>query len=370
MLPCHHAMQGYDAMNNLSKFIDQLQSDSRFSSLDEAATRQGIVLKILSLLGWDPFNVDEVQPEYGVKDGKIDFSLRYGGINKAFVMVKKRVANYRDCQRQLVSYCLEEKTDMAILTNGISWWFYLPLMEGPIEDKRFLALKVNEQKTEELTTQFFSFLSKTNIASGEATKAARVVCQRRHRARLWREYLPKAWERIMLEPQKWLAPVVSEITKGLCGFSPDERTLQEFVISQMEKSANFSARKTDGAFQKIEDTNRKPPARYEGKSVTSFTFEGTSYQVASWNNMLIKICNIMFAKHTEDFEMVLTLVRGNREYFSKSPYQFLKGEHISGTNIYVDASLSTPEVATLCLDILSLFGYEEKDLTIETISCP
>jgi len=51
-----------DAMKKLVEFIKKIQSDDRFGAFDEAAIKQGIVLKILSLLDWDPFDVDEVQP--------------------------------------------------------------------------------------------------------------------------------------------------------------------------------------------------------------------------------------------------------------------------------------------------------------------
>ena len=63
-------------MDNLLEFLRDIQSDERFKSLDEAAIKQAIVLKILSLLDWDPFNIDEIQPKYGLEDGKIDFSLK------------------------------------------------------------------------------------------------------------------------------------------------------------------------------------------------------------------------------------------------------------------------------------------------------
>ena len=61
-------------MQNLLEFIKKLRSDKRFTSFDEAATKQGIVLKILSLLEWDPFNIDEIQPEYAMGDKRVDFS--------------------------------------------------------------------------------------------------------------------------------------------------------------------------------------------------------------------------------------------------------------------------------------------------------
>ena len=51
---------------NLSSLVNQLKQDRRLASFDEAATKLTVVLHILSLLGWDIYNTDEVTPEYSV----------------------------------------------------------------------------------------------------------------------------------------------------------------------------------------------------------------------------------------------------------------------------------------------------------------
>lgn len=44
--------------------IRELKKDRRLFTFDEAATKQAVILRILKALGWEPFNIDEVQPEY------------------------------------------------------------------------------------------------------------------------------------------------------------------------------------------------------------------------------------------------------------------------------------------------------------------
>ncbi|UCB49965.1 MAG: restriction endonuclease subunit R, partial [Deltaproteobacteria bacterium] len=93
---------------------------------------------------------------------------------------------------------------------------------------------------------------------------------------------------------------------------------------------------------------------------------GTKYDVKSRKEMLLKICEVVAAKHKEDFEMVLTLSGPNKEYFSTNPYELLTCEKISGTEMYVDVNLSAMGAVALTHRVLSLFGYEEKDLSVET----
>ena len=72
----------------LSMVSDEFNT-AEFEYLDEAAIKQGVILKILSLLNWDPFNIDEIQPEYSVDNGKIDFALKHKKLIKAFICFKK-----------------------------------------------------------------------------------------------------------------------------------------------------------------------------------------------------------------------------------------------------------------------------------------
>jgi hypothetical protein len=88
--------------------------------------------------------------------------------------------------------------------------------------------------------------------------------------------------------------------------------------------------------------------------------------VNSWKEMLIKICEVVAAKHKEDFEIVLTLSGPNKDYFSTNPYALLTCEKIPGTEMYVDVNLSAMGIVTLSHRVLSLFGYKEKDLSVET----
>ena len=61
----------------LLKLLEEIQFDRRLVSFDEAATKQTVILRILSCLGWDPFNIDEIYPEYPVGGGRVDYALRH-----------------------------------------------------------------------------------------------------------------------------------------------------------------------------------------------------------------------------------------------------------------------------------------------------
>jgi predicted type IV restriction endonuclease len=149
-------------LDNFINFLKKIQSDKRFKDFDEAAIKQAIVLKILSLLEWDPFNIDELQSEYMLKEDKIDFALKHKESLKVFVSVKKDSKNFKKNIEMLLGLSAQSDVKIAVFTNGSSWWFFLPLIEGSIDDKRFCTIDIQQQKLEDIDKNFLiSFQRKT-----------------------------------------------------------------------------------------------------------------------------------------------------------------------------------------------------------------
>jgi len=353
----------------LLQFIKEIQSDERYDSFDEPAIKQGIVLKILSFLDWDPFNIDEIQPEYEVDGGKIDFSLRHKDSSKAFIGIRKGMKALKKYQEELSNYAVQEGVKIAVLTDGITWWFTLPLVKGSLEEKRFHTIDMNERKAEEIAQNFEEFLSKENVTSGKSLKAAEHIYGTRLKSLLIKENLPKAWKKVLSEPEKWLFDILTQVTEELCGHKPDRDIVEKFLALEIDAKADLSTMLKPRTPTPPPPRETKATVKKEaliGKSIVSFTLDRERYDVKSWKAMLLKICEVVAAKHKDDFEMVLTLSGPNREYFSTNPYELLTCEKIPGTELYVDVNLSPMGAVSLSHRILSLFGYKEKDFSIET----
>ena len=50
----------------IAQAVEQIRNTVSLSVLDESATKQGVVLRLLSLAGWDTFDISQVVPEYTV----------------------------------------------------------------------------------------------------------------------------------------------------------------------------------------------------------------------------------------------------------------------------------------------------------------
>ena len=85
-------------------FVKDLKSNKKLDKFDEASTKQAVVLRLFSFLGWDIFNVDEVYPDYSVNSHSVTYSLRNKNTNKIFVEVKRVHERLDNHQKSLLSF--------------------------------------------------------------------------------------------------------------------------------------------------------------------------------------------------------------------------------------------------------------------------
>ena len=351
-------------MEKLIQFLTELQTDKKFKNFDEASIKQGIILKVLSLLGWDPFDLSEIQPEFSIKKQKIDFVLKQDDSPQFFLIVKKDISNFKAHIETLLEISETSDIKIAIYTNGFSWCFFLPSAEGSIDDKRFWVIDTDRDKAELIAKRLYDFISKESVLNDNGVKLAKEIINKRKEKALINEHLPKAWEKIINEPEKYLVDVIMEVTKGLCGYKPKREKVMEFVKAERNIRLSNSADKEISA-QPV-PTEKKHPNWYKGKNIKSFYFEGNEYSIKTWQDLPWTLCIHIIKKHKDSFNNVLYISLKGRDFFSNDPHQFISNKEIPGTGIYLNTDFSEVIAVALCNEILNFFGYKEKDLVINT----
>ena len=207
----------------IAQAVEQIKNAVSLRSLDESATKQGVVLRLLSLAGWNPYDVSEVVPEYTVGNRRVDFALRPGSANAVFVEVKRPGENLENHQQQLLGYCFQEGVKLAALTNGRTWWLYLPLQPGSWEQRRFLTIDLESQEPDIVEQRFMGYLSQENVSSGRAVSDAE------QRAEITSKTIVEAWNQIVGTPGEILVNLISETTERICGFKPEPELVEQFL---------------------------------------------------------------------------------------------------------------------------------------------
>ena len=384
----------------IQSFINDLKSNKKLSSFDEASTKQAVVLRMLSFLGWDIFNVEEVCPDYTANSSQVSYALRTGGTNKIFVEVKRVGEKLDNHQKKFVECASGEGADVAVLTNGVIWWFYLTASKGSWRQKWFYSADFLTQEPDTIVPQLDDLLTMNKVAKGQSLKAAKKLF-RDKKQKMAADFLPKAWNQIISQPNKIFIELLSLQTEKLCGYKVDIKSIEKFLGQHVDEwlitdipntvtappstsldSEIFDSKDNPASkTSKLLDSDDKPTSTtsedtrsyekekklesYTDKSIKSFTFIGYSHIVRAWDEVLPILCEYLASTHEKDFEKVLWISDDQKPYFSRYSDQLRMPEKIQETDIYVETRMNPDEVAKTAHKLIEAFGYSQDDLSID-----
>ena len=374
----------------IAQAVKQIKNTVFLRSLDESATKQSVVLRLRSLCGWDPFDLSQVAPEYTVGNRRVDYALMPGSPNAVFIEVKRPSESLEGHQRQLLEYCFQEGVKLAALTNGRTWWLYLPLQPGSWEQRRFLTIDLESQEPDIIEQRFMECFSQVNVSSGRAVSDAEDLVQSQQRAEITSKAIVEAWNQIVEAPDEILVDLISETTERICGFKPERELVEQFLSRRVRAlpdlqlpSEELSRRPPPTPYRNSPPTTAlgapssattiRQPQPIDGKSIRpiSFTFLESQRRPNSWNDVLIQLCDLINELHPRDFHKVLTIPRSQRHgakwpyHFSRTPSDLRIPKRIRNSYIYAEVDLTASTMVNLCYDLVQLFGYQQDSLTIE-----
>lgn len=373
---------------DLQSYIESKKATGTLPQQSEEATKQGFILPIFQKLGWNPFDVQEVYPEFSVQNGRVDYSLRIDNRNKVFVEVKKLGEDLDRHQEQLLQYAFKHGVKLAILTNGTIWWFYLPLHEGSWEQRRFYTIDIQSQASADIAEKLVSFLAKTAVVNGQAVSNAENVYSSRQRKEVIEQTLPKAWRKLLAENDESLTDVVAEVVEKLSGYKPEAAVVIQFLkdisgnallASAPPSTKPVKARKATPKPVDVVPVPSEPvgaklsPPKSEAKFLafeyskpTAFRFDDNEYLVSTWAALLKKLIQVIAQKHPDNLEDLMALVGKKRPYFTTDKSLLRQAVQIPGTALFFETNLSANNIAQLVYQILNVMGYSKEALQIDT----
>jgi hypothetical protein len=365
----------------LVSFIKDIRTSKKIFTFDEASIKQAVVLRLLSLLEWDIFNVEEICPDFSSANSTVSYALRIDHAGKVLLDVKRDHEGTDGLHKQLVDLAAREAFELCVHTDGPRWWFYLPSAKGGLSQKRCHVIDLVEQKPEDAAADLMAFLSREKVAGGGHLEAAMAAHQSQKR-KMAAEFLPEAWNKVMAGPNKILVEILSDATEKLCGCKADPGVVEGFIrqhvaqwlLSDTARDREPPRRREDATPpagvpahpDKSSDIKGKKPEFFADKSINSFTFQGNTFPVKSWEQMLTTLCNHFAATHSQKFEKVLWMYDDQQPCFSRYSDQLRIPEKIRKTNIYVETKLAPEEIVKTVGDLLTEFGHGHEELVITT----
>jgi negative regulator of replication initiation len=212
---------------------------------------------------------------------------------------------------------------------------------------------------------FDAFLSKNEIRSGKARIEAESYLKLSQKQRVMEDAFPQARRQILEPPFPSLPEALIKIVEK-DGYSVSIDEASRFVKKQGSKKQKAESPKISIPTKKPIRKIKTQPSGYTGKKVSAFKFNNQTYEVRFWIDVLCRISEILHQTHRSDFTQVLTLQGRKRPYYTKDKSLLRVPQIIEGTNVFVEANLSSNSVVKLCHDVIALFGYTKTDLKIFT----
>lgn len=221
----------------LSNFLLSIKYNTLVETYDESATKQTIILPILNHLGWNTNSIDEVQPEYPVNGKKIDYLIT-SGITDVFMEVKKTSEKLEKHEEQILTYSFKKGVELSVLTNGLDWWFYLPMQRSSWKDRKFLTLDVKNQEVTISAQTLSNVLSKQSIKDKSALNYANGLLSENLRKRNVNIALPKVWQNLMNDFDSPLAKMIIDQMAEKYGVQPTMQEVRELIYKSLTQKTN------------------------------------------------------------------------------------------------------------------------------------
>jgi len=331
---------------------------------DEAATKQGIVLPILNALGWNVFDVEEVVPELRVHGGRVDYCLNAGQNKRVFLEVKPPTTDLGQHEEQILKYAYAEAAELCVLTNGVSWWLYLPMLQVEWSGRKFFVIDIKAQKTRSVAEHFVSFLARRAVESGDALRRARAMHESREKKRKISEAMPQAWRSILSEPDDLLVEIVQERVARLCGHTPELADIAAFI--QRRGSQSEAAVPPAPKPRATQARKRQSPARsrYSFRKPRAVVLGSDEMPVRSWRRVLVATCILLHSDSPDRFRQLLSMHGRKRPWFSKRRVDLVAPAEVPGTGVYVETNLSAEATVQRCEQLVELCGYQKRHFRV------
>jgi predicted type IV restriction endonuclease/predicted transport protein len=147
----------------------QTAAKLKASGGNEANTKALLIEPMLSALGWDTTDVDQVERECRVYDKtSLDYALRLNGELKLFVEAKAVGKSLEDKAfiSQTVNYANNEGVIWCVLSNGLAWRVYKTNEPVGMQDKLLFEMDLTEGSTGDVARQL-QLLSRDSLGKGD-----------------------------------------------------------------------------------------------------------------------------------------------------------------------------------------------------------
>lgn len=350
-------------------------ADGRY--VNEAAVSQGIVRRLLDSLTWPVYDTDIVAPEYSLGGRRVDYALCHRPRKPRVLVEVKQVGQGIGAERQLFEYAFHQGIQMAVLTDGREWHFFLPAGEGDYSERRVHRLDLVDDEVGMIEARFTRYLDYSAVRSGDAITAAQNDYRDVAEKRQIRTTLPEAWNKLIETEDDILIELLADKVRDLCGIKPDPNTTAAFLREQVQlKDEGFVGTKSVAKSKGAKPPPRPSKANAQSRGSIEYSLHGRVHQARNGADLMVRIFD-EFAKRDgrflDQFAALPKSRRQKRPYLARSPEDLYPGSpHLVGnahklrSTWWLDTHMGNPQKSKVIQKACEVVGVRYGvDLTID-----
>lgn len=369
----------------LEDLIARLTNDGSLLERGETATRQGAINPVLRALGWDTSNLEEVDPEFSDRSGgQVDYSLRGNGRDLVLLEAKRARERLDGHQDQLLGYAFRLGVQLAVLTNGLDWWLYLPMVpERTWEERRFRSVDFRASRAADVADELDRFLNRDKVIRGDALREAQHEFESQERDRRVRAVLQDAWQEVLADSDGLLRDLLAETVKARSGHQPDPGTISAFLSGiggtedagavppppapqEARRQPRRRAKQPRESARTRNTPSSSSASSFTGRHPAAFWLDGVRHDVARWRAILQGVSELMVAEAGPDFAQRVADLRGRkRVYFSRQPEDLFAAVPLANSDLFVEGNLSANDCVRFSRRVLVAVRGNDDGFRIE-----
>ena len=160
-----------------------------------------------------------------------------------------------------------------------------------------------------------------------------------------------------------LVEILADKVESLCGHRPNDDVTAEFIASSLFPDAQQQFKPPVVVTPGPTTVGLEEP--WTHRSPLAFLFNGRRFEVRTFKDVLVKLCQVLVGAHGQEFRQVLRLRGRRNSYFSEEYEGIREPREIEGTGIYAETNLSANAIRDRCRVLLELFRYSSDALRVE-----
>lgn len=348
----------------IAQAVSAINKTPALDELNVSAMKQAVVLRVLDAAGWNAFDLSEVEPDFQAGSAKVDYALksassprlRSSAAPKALVEVKALDENLESerSHRRITNLCARANVEIGVLTNGLSWLFFLCSPDTGRQDNSICEINI-QQDPDTAATELSNYLAKDRVSSGQAVRSAERSLRDRNRDEVLRNSIIEGWQQVVRGLDEGLVELIAVAAEQKTGARPENRLVRRVLI---EQRTDLLTSAIDSGDSLASSGGRSRPA--------SFTFESQRHDVRSWSELLVGVCLMMRDRHPDDFESIMQIGGRKNPYFSRDPDVLTQPRPIGDTGIFAACQGAGSQITNRARRVLEQFGHTGDSLVVET----